>query len=115
VHQLVLVEGGEDQHPGRRARRISHDALSRLETVHLGHPDVHQHHVGRRTPAQVPGILPVSCLADDLDVSGRPEEHDEPRPHQLLVIDDSDPDHEVCFDEDGRWAATLKPRPSTGP
>ena len=54
----------------RRAGRVGHDPPGRLEAVHPRHPDVHQHHVGRRTTAQLQRRGPVAGLADDLDVVG---------------------------------------------
>ena len=95
--------------------RVGHDPSGGLQAVHPWHPDVHQHDVGRRTTAQVPGLLTVSGLADDLDVGGRPQEYDEPGSHQLLVVDDRHPDHDATGSGEGRWAATRKPDPSSAP
>ena len=113
VHQLVLVEGGQDQDPCvDGAGRVVDDPPGRLHAVHAGHPDVHQHHVGRRTAAEVQGLATVAGLADDLDLRRGAEQHDEPGAHQLLVVDDRYPDHDRSSARAGRCARTRKPVPS---
>src|SRR4029453_13926701 len=56
----------------------------------------------------------VACLADDLQVVLRLQEEAEAGPHELLVVDDQEPDLHASLPEGSR-AATRKPPPSRGP
>src|ERR1017187_4610124 len=72
---------------------VGADAPGGLQTVHSGHPDVHQHDVGARTAGQVHRLGAVDRLADHLKVIGGVDQHVEPGPDQGLVIGQQDPDH----------------------
>jgi hypothetical protein len=67
-HVLVHLERGQDQHLHPRQRLVRGDHPGRSETVHLRHPDVHQHHVGPLGPGQFDRVPPVRRLSDDLQV-----------------------------------------------
>ena len=51
-----------------RARDGRLETPGGLDAVHLGHPDVHQHHVGRQCPDQVDRLRTGGGLPDDLEV-----------------------------------------------
>ena len=55
------------------------------------------------------GLQPVAGLADHLDAVRRAQQQHEPGAHQVLVVDDGDPDHRRATG--GRVACTRKPRP----
>ncbi len=119
VHVLVDVERREDQHPGPIPRLgVGHDPPGRLEPVHRGHADVHQHHVRALTRHQVDGLSPVRGLTHDFDVLGRAEQHREPAPDQGLIVRHRYPDHRVApvsSTRQGSTAVTRNPPPEAGP
>ena len=47
-----------------------------LEPVHLGHADVHQHHVGACSTHRIEGLGAGCCLGHDIDRAGS-EDHPE--------------------------------------
>ena len=49
-----------------------------FDAVHPGHPDVHQHDVGRGSRGQLDGGQPVAGLADDREVGFGLHDHPEP-------------------------------------
>lgn len=58
-----------------------------LQPVHLGHPDVHQHHARAQPAHRRDRLHAVGCLPDSFD-PGRLEDHREPGPYQFLVVGD---------------------------
>ena len=72
---------------------VARDATRRLDAVHLGHADVHQHDVGPFARHEIERGLPVLRLADHLDVRSGAQEDGEPSAHERLVVGDRDPDH----------------------
>src|SRR3954454_9511560 len=108
-HQVVLVEGGEHHDAGTLARRVGQDGTGRRQAVEVRHSHVHEHHVGRCTPAQRNGLQPVAGLADHFDVRRGTQQQHESGTHQVLVIDDGDPDHPAA--PVGSVAWTRKPSP----
>ena len=66
--------------------------LCRLETVELGHADVHQDDGGMKTGGLVDGLEPVARLGDDLDVLLAGEQHAKAGAHHRLVVGHEDAD-----------------------
>jgi hypothetical protein len=67
-----------------------------LETVHDGHPDVHQDDIGLGLDDEVDGVRSVGGAVDDVEVGGRIEEYAESGPQQGLVVDHGHADHRAC-------------------
>jgi hypothetical protein len=78
---FVDVEGGEHHHLGQAERD---DPPGRLEAVHPGHPDVHEHDVRPRPGHLADRRDPVLGLADHFEVGLGLDEHADARPHQRL-------------------------------
>jgi len=81
---IVEPEGGEDQNA--LARQLS----GRLDAVHLGHADVHEHDVGGVLLGCRDGLGSGAGLGDDLDVACRFKHGLEAGAHHRLVIGDDD-------------------------
>src|SRR4029453_3501803 len=64
------------------------DVPEELESVHLGHLDVHDHDVGLKPPQQVQGRAPVLRR---LDLVGGLDQHAERFAWSQLVVDDEHP------------------------
>src|SRR5262249_42623482 len=88
---LVQGGGGEGQDPAGRGG--GGDRGGRLDSVHAGHPHVHQHHVGVQGLRHADPGRPVGGLTGHLDVGLGVEDHPEAQAEQGLVIDEQDPDH----------------------
>jgi hypothetical protein len=79
------------------------------DTVHAGHQQVHQHHVGRLAGYDQPhdpvkGLLPVGCLADELHVV-----------HRLEIGTQAAADHGVVVDDEHLdWRLSHGPSPHGG-
>jgi hypothetical protein len=58
----------------------------RLQTIEVGHPDVHEHHVGLVLRCQSDSLQAVSRLAHDLDIAGTLQHHSHARPDERLVV-----------------------------
>jgi hypothetical protein len=71
-----------------RARPGGDDPARRLDPVHVGHADVHQHDVGALALGQRDGLGAVAGLADDLHVLLGVEDHAEAAAHERLVVGD---------------------------
>ena len=98
-----------------------------LDAVHHRHPEVHDHDVRREPGGLVQGGAAVGRLADDRDPGLVREDHPEPGPDQLLVVDEQHADrrhgvrHAVAPStgsdaaapaaSTGNRAATRKPAP----
>jgi hypothetical protein len=80
----------QDQHP----RRVigANDPPGGLESVELGHADVHQHDGGSEAGRLADGLDPVARLGDDLDVGLAGEQHAEACADHRLVVGDEDAD-----------------------
>src|SRR5699024_10021731 len=72
--------------------RAAPELGGRLESVEVGHPDVHQHDVDVAGVDGGERVLSVAGLDDDRDVLGAAEDHGEPGTHEGVVIDDRDAD-----------------------
>src|SRR5262245_30858226 len=114
MHVLVELEGREDDDARRRRRIRGHDPARRLDPVHLGHLDVHEHDVGPRVLDERDARGAVGGLPHHLDAGIRAEERDEAAPHEVLVVDHRDTDH-ASLSSYGSHAATSKPPPMRGP
>ena len=66
VDVLVDVERREDEHAALDAAQ--HNPPGRLDPVHAGHADVHQHDVREQPLGQLDGLGSVTGLGDDLDL-----------------------------------------------
>ena len=64
----------------------------RLDAVHAGHPDVHQHDVGPQLAADADRLGAVGRGADDGEVRLGVEQFGEPGAHHLVVVGDDDTD-----------------------
>src|SRR5262249_22777610 len=76
----------EHEHP--RAGAARRETAGRLDTVHNGHTDVHEHDVGAQCQYPLDGLHAIGRLADDLDVWLGAQDHREPGPDQRLVVGD---------------------------
>jgi hypothetical protein len=63
------------------------------DSVHHGHPDVHQHDLGTRLLHHRDGLDPVAGLTDEDQVGLGLHEHPDAGTEQRLVVDEADPDH----------------------
>jgi hypothetical protein len=119
VDVLVQVERGEDDDPHRRLR--GQDALGRLEPVHLGHPDIHQHDVGpvlQRRRDRLPAVRGLGHHRD----AGRAQDQPETASDQRLVVRDDHPRRCISgravrahTGSSGMMARTRQPPPGRGP
>ena len=66
------------------------DPAGGLQAVHLGHPDVHQDHVGPGAPDRLDRLGAVGRLGDHVDAVGG-EDHPEAGADQGLVVGDDAP------------------------
>ena len=89
---VVVLEHREDD-DGRRRRRPRRDAAGRLDAVEVGHPQVHEDHVGAQRCGQLHGARPGLGLADHLDVVDVGEHQLEPAAERRVVVGDEDADH----------------------
>src|SRR5690606_22739681 len=125
VHVVVDVERGEHQDPrpvlprrpgGAGGAAGGEQPAGGLQPVHLGHPHVHQHHVGPGAAAQLDAPGAVGGLAHHVDVALGGQQGGETGPHHGLVVDDDDARRHVkSFPARGSRAATRKPPSGRGP
>ena len=108
---LVHLEGRQDDDLDVGELRVGGDPLGRGDPVDPGHPDVHQHHVRAGPAHRVDRVGAVADLADDLHVVRGADEGGEPRPDELLVVDDEHADRHRRDPASSRGAA---PTASTG-
>jgi len=64
------------------------DLLRRLDPVHPGHTEIHDHDVGPTSFGERDGRFAVGCLADDADVRRAEEREPEAFPDDLMVVGD---------------------------
>ena len=62
----------------------------RLDTVHLGHFQVHQHHIGRELGGHLHRLTPAGRFADNVEVGLCAKDGDQPVAKDRMVIDDQD-------------------------
>ena len=107
VHVLVEVEGRQDD-DGRRGPGGGQDLPGGFQAIDLGHPDVHEHHVGAGFADCVDGLPAVGGFGDDLDPVGR-QDHGEAGAQQCLVVGDYHPRRLVHVSSIGITACTRYP------
>src|SRR5207244_8817176 len=98
--------GGQHHDPGTRLVRA--DPRRCPYRVAAGHPQVHQHHVGRVRGDQRDRFVTVARRTDHGHVVEQIEQEGEPFPYRRLVVGHHDPDHV------GILTPTCQP-PSRGP
>ncbi|CAM5677084.1 hypothetical protein SANTM175S_00985 [Streptomyces antimycoticus] len=84
-HEVVGVEGGQHEHPWRRAP--GEEFPGRAETVTAGHPHVHQHDVRPLLVHHGNRGVPVGRLRDDGRVRFAVDDQPQRHAHQLFVVD----------------------------
>ena len=86
---VVAVEGGEDEYLGQVGLD---DLAGGRDAVEDRHLHVHEHDVRAQLLCCVDCLAPVGRLADDLDVRFDSQDHREPAPDQVLVVDEQHSD-----------------------
>src|SRR5690606_1013800 len=123
----VGVVGGQDEDADVPQAVGRGELPGGLDAVHPRHPDVHEHHV-RSGEAGLPHRLAaVGRLTDHDDVALEVEEEAEAGTHELLVVDEQNPDlavvawrvarghdHASPVGAKGSRAVTWNPPPGTG-
>ena len=85
---VFIIKRGEDDHA--LAGVMGPHGSKRLDTVHLGHLQVHQHHIGRELGGHLHRLTPAGRFADNIEVGLCAKDGDEPVPKDRMVIDDED-------------------------
>ena len=93
-HQLVVVEGGQDD--GWRQRVLPRKRLQRLQAGHHRHAHVHQHHVGLGLRDEFDRLLAVGGLGHHFDAVVEGQQRADALPHQCLIVHQTDADHVVA-------------------
>ena len=88
---VAHLERRQHDHFGRVVVRAQQ--LGGRETVHAGHPDVHQDDVGLVLGDRRRDLVAVGGLADDRDLLDPAEHHRQPRADERVVVDDQHADH----------------------
>ena len=86
AEQRALAVRGEDQ--DRRVGHLLPDLLRRLEPVHAGHADVHDHDLRAAPLYERDRAGTVGCLTDHAHVRRARERQPQALPHDLMVVDD---------------------------
>ena len=69
----------------------SRDDLPRgLQTIDVGHPDVHQDQVGSQDACCGDRLGSIGRLTDHLQVGLTVDHHAKAQPHEFLIVDDED-------------------------
>ena len=84
--QRALAVRREDEDGG--LGRLLLDLLGRLEPVHAGHADVHDHDLRLAALHECDRAGPVGCLPDHPHMRGARERQAQPFAHDLVVVDD---------------------------
>src|ERR1700729_2924475 len=113
-HVLVTLERGEDHHTTVQLAVFGNPPRG-LESVTVGHLDVHQHDVGPQAPGAGHGLLAVRRLPDNLDLGIGLEDHPEAGANHRLVIGQQHTDAHSTPSEVGSLTRTANPPPDTGP
>ncbi|SKU03273.1 Uncharacterised protein [Mycobacteroides abscessus subsp. abscessus] len=93
--QLVVVKCGERQR--RRSLRGMQQA-NRLDTTHLLHPQIHDHHVGPRPAHRSGDLAPIGALPHYREAVLATQNPAQPRSHKLLIIDQQNAHLDVSHD-----------------
>src|SRR5215468_9270107 len=110
VYVLVEVEGGQQDHVGRRFGGA--DPRGGFDPVQVRHPDVHQHQVGLEPRGLADGRQPVGGLADHLEVLDALQDGAQAGADEFLVVGDEQPHGGTS---NGSRAYTWKPPWGPGP
>src|SRR5476649_1432351 len=113
-HVLVTLERGEDHHTTVQLAVFGNPPRG-LESVTVGHLDVHQHDVGPQAPGAGRGLLAVRRLAENLDLGIGLEDHPEAGANHRLVIGQQHTDAHSAPSGVGSLTRTANPPPDTGP
>src|SRR6266511_137014 len=89
---------GDREHEDLDVRQQVLDLRGRLDPRTLGHPDVHQDHVGHELLGSLDGLDPVRRLPDQVDVGFGLQDHLEPPAEQRVVTLDEHPQSLVRAD-----------------
>jgi hypothetical protein len=90
--EQVLFLVADRQHDDLGARGCLFHGPACLDAAALGHPDVHQHHIGQRLGGLQLRLGPVARLADQFDVVLFVEDHLKPAPEQRVIVSDQHAD-----------------------
>ncbi len=82
---------------GSSKTRVGDNLLGRPQAVAVGHPDVHQHHIGAQRLHLRNHVGTRAGLAHHLEVGLGFEQASEAPTDQLLVVGDHHPDHGRSF------------------
>src|SRR5690606_35071376 len=63
------------------------------DTVHPGHPYVHQHHIGSQGAGLGECDRSVGRLAHHVDIAGGVQDHAQPGPDRRVIVGEEHPDH----------------------
>ncbi len=85
---LLVGQGGEHQHPGRR--ESADDLAGRLNAVDSGHLEVHERHVRLMACDEFDGLGAVDGHAEDFDRGDARKQRSEAFANDLLVVADDD-------------------------
>src|SRR5690606_27574214 len=114
-HVLVEIEGGDHHHRCRIVDVGPRQYTGRLQSVHDGHADVEQRHVGTESARLLDGSPAVSGFSRDLDAV-RLQDQLEPGPDHLLVVGHQHPQGPIRRHRSiGIHAVTDQPRPGLCP
>src|SRR5690606_8306674 len=105
---LVLGVLRQHHHPDPAAGLV--ERLQHLEPAAPGQVDVQHEHVRLDGAQQLPQLGVVGRLADDLEAARLHERLAHAPAHELMVVDEDDPDHAVP-PPSGRVSRTVQPRP----
>jgi hypothetical protein len=111
VDVFVEIEGGEDEDPDGGGGQPA----GRLDSVHAGHPDVHEHHVGLGAAGHLDGLLPGAGLTDDGESGCRGKNPAQSGPDQRLVVGDEHAYGHRVPSCRGMRAVTRNPPSARGP
>jgi hypothetical protein len=90
--EKVLFLVADRQHDDLRAGSYFLHRAAGLDAAALGHPDVHQDHVGQGFAGLRHRLGPVAGLTDQFDVVLGGEDHFQSPPEQCMVVDDEGAD-----------------------
>jgi hypothetical protein len=74
-----------------------------LDTVHVRHAHVHQHHIGALCLDQIHSLHPRTRFTDDDEVRLGLDEYPQAAPQQRLIVGDQYPDLHLSHAGPGAW------------
>jgi len=107
---FILMVGSE--HDNFRVREKSFDLARGFDTIHAGHQQIHQHHVGQEVLGVLDSFNAIASFANNFDVGDSGEVALEPKTHDNMVINDKDFD---LFGHSLPPSTTIKPLSQTHP